>query len=157
MAGGLVANFGTATKCFQVGRAAQSGVIAARLAHAGMTASADALEHRSGFLAAFSPGAAPDLSRTLDPGQKEWHLMRQGLNVKRYPVCYGAHRAIDAALDVATRHDVSPADVDRVHVSTGAMQMLMLRNERPQTALEAKFSLQFAMASLGIISPVIRT
>ena len=34
-----------------------------------------------------------------------------------------------------------------MHVSTGAMQMLMLRNERPQTALEAKFSLQFAMAS----------
>jgi 2-methylcitrate dehydratase PrpD len=38
-------------------------------------------------------------------------------------------------------------DVDRVRVSTGAMQMLMLRNERPQTALEAKFSMQFAMAS----------
>jgi 2-methylcitrate dehydratase PrpD len=147
MAGGLVANFGTATKCFQVGRAAQSGVIAARLAQAGMTASADALEHRSGFLAAFSPGGAPDLSRTLDPGQKEWHLLRQGLNVKRYPVCYGAHRAIDAALDLAACHDLDPSDVNQVHVSTGAMQMLMMRNERPQTALEAKFSLQFAMAS----------
>ncbi len=147
MAGGLVANFGTLTKCFQVGRAAQSGVIAARLAQAGMTASADALEHRSGFLAAFSPGGAPDLSRTLDPRQKEWHLVRQGLNVKRYPVCYGAHRAIDATVDLATRHDIRPSDVHGVHVSTGAMQMLMLRNELPQTALEAKFSLQFAMAS----------
>jgi len=147
MAGGLVANFGTLTKCFQVGRAAQSGAIAARLAQAGMTASADALEHRSGFLAAFSPGGAPDLSRPLDPGQKEWHLVRQGLNVKRYPVCYGAHRAIDATVDLATRHDIRPSDVHGVHVSTGAMQMLMLRNGLPQTALEAKFSLQFAMAS----------
>jgi 2-methylcitrate dehydratase PrpD len=147
MAGGLVANFGTHTKCFQVGRAAQSGVIAARLAQAGMTASPDALEHRSGFLAAFSPAGAPDLTRSFETGKKEWHLVRQGLNVKRYPLCYGAHRAIDAAIDVATRHDLHPSDVERVRVSTGAMQMLMLRNERPQTALEAKFSLQFAMAS----------
>ena len=70
MAGGLVANFGTHTKCFQVGRAAQSGVIAARLAEAGMTASSDALEHRSGFLAAFSPGGAPDLPNGLDATRK---------------------------------------------------------------------------------------
>src|SRR3974390_336293 len=92
MAGGLVANFGTHTKCFQVGRAAQSGVIAARLAQAGMTASPDALEHRSGFLAAFSPGGEPDLSRRIEAGKKEWHLVRQGLNVKRYPISYGTPR-----------------------------------------------------------------
>ena len=48
MAGGLVANFGSLTKCFQVGRAAQSGVLAARLAEAGLTASPDVLEHQSG-------------------------------------------------------------------------------------------------------------
>ncbi|TMJ22258.1 MAG: MmgE/PrpD family protein, partial [Alphaproteobacteria bacterium] len=147
MAGGLVANFGTHTKCFQVGRAAQSGVIAARLAAAGMTASPDALEHRSGFLAAFSPGGKPDLSNGLDSDKKEWHLVRQGLNVKRYPICYATHRAIDAALDLASRHDLRPEEVAGVRVSTGEMQMLMLRNARPQTALEAKFSMQFAMAS----------
>jgi 2-methylcitrate dehydratase PrpD len=147
MAGGLVANFGSLTKCFQVGRAAQSGVIAARLAQAGMTASADALEHRSGFLSAFSPSGRPDLSRSLNTDKKEWHLVAQGLNVKRYPICYATHRAIDAAVELATRHDLKPADVDGVRVSTGAMQMLMLRNERPQTAFEAKFSMQFAMAS----------
>jgi 2-methylcitrate dehydratase PrpD len=147
MAGGLVANFGSHTKCFQVGRAAQSGVIAARLAAAGMTASPDAIEHRSGFLAAFSPGGRPDLSSGLRAEKKEWQIERQGLNIKRYPICYGTHRAIDAAVDLAIRHDLKPADVAGVHVSTGEMQMLMLRNARPQTGLEAKFSMQFAMAS----------
>jgi 2-methylcitrate dehydratase PrpD len=146
MAGGLVANFGTHTKCFQVGRAAQSGVIAVRLASAGMTASPDALEHRSGFLAAFSPDGQADLGSGL-AAPKEWHLERQGLNIKRYPICYATHRAIDAAVDLATRHDLKPQDVEGVRVSTGEMQMLMLRNARPQTALEAKFSMQFAMAS----------
>jgi 2-methylcitrate dehydratase PrpD len=147
MAGGLVANFGSLTKCFQVGRAAQSGVIAARLAQAGLSASPDALEHKSGFLAAFSPDARADLTRTFDARNKEWHLARQGLNLKRYPICYATHRAIDAALDLATRHDLKPSDVDRIRVSTGHMQMLMLRNDRPRTAFEAKFSMQFAMAS----------
>lgn len=147
MAGGLVANFGTMTKCFQVGRAAQSGVLAARLAAAGLTAATDALEHRSGFLAAFSPGGAPLLGRALDRGAKQWHLVRQGLNVKRYPICYATHRAIDAAIDLASAHDLSPAQVESIRVATGKMQMLMLRNDRPRSALEAKFSMPFAMAS----------
>jgi 2-methylcitrate dehydratase PrpD len=147
MSGGLVANFGTLTKCFQVGRAAQSGVLAARLAQAGMTAAGDALEHKSGFLAAFSPGGEPVLDRALDAKSKEWHLVRQGLNLKRYPICYATHRAIDAAVDLANRHDLSAAQVEKIRVATGKMQMLMLRNERPRTAFEAKFSMQFAMAS----------
>jgi 2-methylcitrate dehydratase PrpD len=147
MAGGLVANFGSLTKCFQVGRAAQSGVIAARLAEAGLTASPDTLEHQSGFLAAFSPSGGAERTRTFDPKKKEWHLASQGLNLKRYPICYATHRAIDAALDLATIHNLKPADVERIHVATGEMQMLMLRNAQPKTAFEAKFSMQFAMAS----------
>ncbi|MGZ3323575.1 MAG: MmgE/PrpD family protein, partial [Xanthobacteraceae bacterium] len=147
MAGGLVANFGSLTKCFQVGRAAQSGVIAARLAEAGLTASPDTLEHQSGFLAAFSPNGKADLSRTFDPNRKEWYLASQGLNLKRYPICYATHRAIDGAIDLALRHDLKPDDVGQIRVSTGEMQMLMLRNDRPKTAFEAKFSMQFAMAA----------
>src|SRR4029077_953631 len=112
-----------------------------------LTASLDTLEHRSGFLAAFSPDGKADLSRTFDPKQKVWHLAQQGLNVKRYPICYATHRAIDGALDLVLRHNLKPADVRNIRVSTGGMQMLMLRNERPKTALEAKFSMQFAMAA----------
>jgi 2-methylcitrate dehydratase PrpD len=154
MAGGLVANFGTLTKCFQVGRAAQSGILAARLAKAGLTASADAIEHQSGFLAAFSPTGEYDRSRSLDPKNKEWHIVRQGLNVKRYPVCYATHRAIDAALDLTTENNLKPADIDHIDVSTGEMQMRMLRNSRPTTAFEAKFSMEFALASAVVARSV---
>ena len=52
---GLVANFGTMTKPYHAGRAAHAGVMVARLAAAGFTASLDALEHPQGFLAAASP------------------------------------------------------------------------------------------------------
>ncbi len=147
MSSGLVANFGTMTKSFQVGRAAQSGVIAARLAQAGFTASLDALEHQAGLLVALSPDGNADLDRSFAAAQKEWHIVGHGLNIKRYPICYATHRSIDAALDLVARHDLKPGEVVRIHVSTGKTQMLMLRNSAPQTGLEAKFSMQFAMAA----------
>jgi 2-methylcitrate dehydratase PrpD len=147
MASGLVANFGTMTKSFQVGRAAQSGVVAARLAKAGLTASLDALEHPAGLLAALSPDGKAELDRAFIAAQKEWHIVRHGLNIKRYPICYATHRSIDAVLDLIERYDLSPERVERIHVSTGKTQSLMLRNSRPKTGLEAKFSMQFAMAA----------
>ena len=81
MAGGLTANFGSMMKPLQVARAAQSGLIAARLAAKGFTASPDALEHRSGFLNAFSPAGRV---RT-DDAIADWHILKNGLNIKRYP------------------------------------------------------------------------
>ena len=61
-ASGIMSNFGTMTKPFHAGKAAHSGIMAARLAEAGMTANTDALEHPQGFLSAFSPENNPDLA-----------------------------------------------------------------------------------------------
>jgi 2-methylcitrate dehydratase PrpD len=156
MAGGLVANFGTQTKAFQVGRAAQAGVTAASLAAAGMTAASDALEHAAGFLAAFSPNRNPDTgSRPLRrEGEQDWHIVRGGLNVKRYPMCYAVHRAVDATLALTGPNQLRPEDIAEVRVFTGDVQMVMLRNARPQTSLEAKFSMPFAIASAVIAGNV---
>jgi 2-methylcitrate dehydratase PrpD len=154
MSAGLVANFGTMTKSFQVARAAQSGVIAARLAQAGMTASLDALEHPSGLLAALSPQGKAQLDRPFIAERKLWHIVEEGLNIKRYPICYATHRSIDAALGLVERHNLKPDAVERIRVSTGATQLRMLRNGRPQTGLEAKFSMQFAMASALVAGKV---
>ena len=131
MAAGVVANFGTMTKSFQVGRAAQSGVIAARLAAAGFTASLDALEHQAGLLIALSVDGTAALDRPFIAAQKEWHIVGHGLSIKRYPICYATHRSIDAALDLVARHDLTPAKVERIHVITGKTQILMLRNTPP--------------------------
>ncbi len=139
MAAGLAANFGSMTKAFQVGRAAQSGVVAARLAAAGMTASPDALEHRSGFVAAFSPKGRFDAEREI----ARWHIVRFGTNIKRYPVCYALHRAIDTAIDL----NISPEKIQSLEIRLGRHQAGMLRHSAPQTALDAKFSAEFAMAA----------
>jgi len=45
------------------------------------------------------------------------------------------------------KYGLKPGDIDQIKISTGETQMLMLRNHKPQTGLEAKFSMNFAMAS----------
>jgi 2-methylcitrate dehydratase PrpD len=139
-AGGLVANFGSPAKSYQVGRVARAGVMAARLAQAGMGGAADILEHPLGLFAGYAGGrrdAPPD----------GLAILREGLAIKLYPVCYGAHRIVDATLELAARGRVPVPDIERVTIRAGATQLGMLRNNLPQTTLEAKFSAPFAAAA----------
>jgi 2-methylcitrate dehydratase PrpD len=149
LAGGVAANFGSMTKPFQVARAAQSGVVAARLADAGMTASPDAFEHKLGFLHAISPKGNVDTAAPAALG-REWRILETGLNIKLYPVCYCAHRPLDAMLGLVRGEDLNPDDIAGVDVEIGQAQAAVLRNHRPQRALDAKFSAEFAMAAAAI-------
>lgn len=142
---GLVANFGTMTKPLHAGLAAQNGIRAAQLAGRGFTGALDALEHPQGFLMAVSPDGKADLSSEVSAGEP-WALLRSGLNVKRYPTCYATHRTIDAMIDLAREHDLQAGDVELVEARMGRGQAAALRNANPGTALEAKFSEEFAMA-----------
>jgi 2-methylcitrate dehydratase PrpD len=149
LAGGVVANFGTMTKPFQVGRAAQSGLTATRLAQAGATAAPDALEHELGFLAAVSPRGQVDVKSPAALGET-WRILESGVNIKQYPMCYGAHRVVDATIDLCRANKVAAADIANVDVELGEAQAVMLRNHRPQSGLDAKFSLEFAVAAAAI-------
>jgi len=149
-AGGLGANFGTMTKPYHAGRAARDGLVATRLAVAGMTAGADALENPQGFLTAFSPDMTPDRDSPTRVGT-EWYLVRQRLCIKKYPTCYFMHRSFDAAVKMLTARKVKPHDIAEIEVTMGKGQTSVLVNERPQTGLEAKFSEQFAMAAAAIL------
>lgn len=144
---GLMANFGTMTKPFHAGRAAHAGVMAARLAAAGFTAAADAIEHPQGFLTAVSPEGNVDRDSEAAGLGETWRIVKSGLSIKKYPACYCTHRAIDGMLDLVREHDVKPGDVDTVTVDLSENYATILRNHRPQTGLAAKFSVEFAMAS----------
>jgi len=147
MASGLVANFGTMTKPFHAGRAAANGIEAVRLSVLGMTAAPDVFEHPAGYLNALSIKEDADRSLPADRLGKAPRLLETGLSIKRYPVCYSCHRAIDGILALVESNDLSPADIKHIAVTLGPAQASMLRNHHPQTGLEAKFSIEFAMAS----------
>ena len=153
MAGGLTANFGSMMKPLQVARAAQGGLFAARLAANNFTASPDALEHRGGFLNAFSPAGRVRVDGELAAG-KDWHILKNGLNLKRYPVCYALHRSIDGLLALGSGKKINPENIKEIELSIGRLQAGMLRHSRPQNALDAKFSAEFAAASAVVAGGV---
>jgi len=149
LAGGVVANFGSMTKPFQLGRAAQSGVLATRLTALGMTAAPDAVEHELGFLRAASPRGRVD---TESPAQfgNVWRMREHGLNIKLHPICFAAHRAVNAMQELCVHHNLQAQDIQHVEIEIGAIQAGMLRHHLPQTPAQAKFSAEFAAASIVI-------
>jgi 2-methylcitrate dehydratase PrpD len=142
---GVLSNFGTMTKSLHAGRAAHSGIISASLAANGFTAAHDALEHPAGFLAAVSPAGKIDVESPVKSGI-EWQLLSNRLSVKKYPMCFATHRALDGMLDLVRSKKVDGTTVRRIEVSLSRRNAAVLRNHAPQTALEAKFSMEFAMA-----------
>jgi aconitate decarboxylase len=144
-AAGLVANFGSMTKPFHAGRAAAAGLMSARYAAAGMTASPDVFEHRHGFLRALSPEGDVDLERPCHFGQS-WHLVDHGIGVKLYPLCYGNHRIINSLTKYVNATDLPAAEIDHVTYRTAPSRVVSLVHTKPETVLDAKFSAEFAVA-----------
>jgi len=142
MTSGLMGNFGSMTKPFQVGRAAEAGVVAARLARAGLTSSTTIFERSPGFFDAFyrdAPLSAPPI------GERR-HIEATGLNVKRYPICYCAQRAVDGVLGLIRRHSLQASDVASVAVQIGDVQNRILRFSEANSVPEAKFCLEYCVA-----------
>ena len=149
-----MANFGTMTKPFHAGRSAHSGVMAARLAQAGFSASADALEHPQGFLAAVSPAGEVDRAAPADRLGERWRILETGLSVKKYPACYCTHRAIDGMLDLQRDQRMRDDEVESITVELSENYATILRNHRPTTGLSAKFSIEFALSAAIIAQRV---
>jgi 2-methylcitrate dehydratase PrpD len=150
---GITASYGTMAKAMQVGKASYTGLMSARMAASGMLAAPDALDHERGFLRAISPAGNVDLERAPQLGTR-WHSAGHGLSIKRYPMCYCAHRAIDATLEVAAKHRIAAGDIEGIEVMLGKIQAATLKNHRPATGLDALFSVEFAVAAAVIAGNV---
>lgn len=82
---------------------------------------------------------------------QEWQDALQGLGAIRASETKenddATHRIIDAALDLVRDHGIRPGQVRAMEATVGPAQAAMLRNARPRDALQARFSLQFAVAA----------
>ena len=145
-AGGLVANFGTMTKPFHAGRASAAGLMAARYAQAGMSASPDIFDHPNGFLAAVSPHGKVDFERPAH-FRNNWHIVDHGISIKLFPMCYGSHRILDGLTRYVAQHDIPAANITDVDFHTGPARVVSLVHTDPKNALDAKFSAEFAVAA----------
>ncbi|HET7132349.1 MAG TPA: MmgE/PrpD family protein, partial [Gammaproteobacteria bacterium] len=145
-AGGLRENFGTMTKPFHAGRAAENGVVAAEMAALGFTASPNGLEADRGFFRAAGGGYA----REMIEGKlgSPWTFHSPGVSIKPHPSGSLTHPGMGAMLELIRKHDIKPAQVKRVAVGTNHNMPNALIHHRPKNELQAKFSMEFCMAIL---------
>jgi 2-methylcitrate dehydratase PrpD len=141
---GLRENFGTMTKPFHAGHAAESGIVAADLAQLGWTASDKILEAENGFFHAAGGGFDPAAMRLGDP----WTFASPGVSLKPFPSGSLTHPAMSALLKLIRENQLTAGSVESVDVGTNRNMPNALIHHQPKTALQAKFSMEFCLAAL---------
>lgn len=125
---------GSMAKQLHAGHAAQVGVQSALLSAQGFQGPRSILEGEQGFFKALCPGGDP---QDVLADYSDWLLHETSL--KPYPACRHAHPAIDAALSATDTGGP-------ITVRTYADALKFCDRPSPETAIEAKFSLQHSVA-----------
>jgi 2-methylcitrate dehydratase PrpD len=145
-AAGTRENFGSMAKSFQAGVGAASAVRAALLAKSGFTAAASAIDGPNGYMRLYADGE--DLGDVLAQlGQPPLEIEAMGIDQKKYPCCYAVHRALDGIIGLRAEHGLQPQDIAGIHVLTSARGREALMAGPPKDPLQAKFSMEYALAS----------
>ncbi|HYS27169.1 MAG TPA: MmgE/PrpD family protein [Vicinamibacterales bacterium] len=145
-AGGIRRNFGSMTKAFHAGHAAENGSVATDLAALGFTAASDVLETPLGFFQAAGGGFNP--AAIVNRLGRPWMFASPGDLIKRFPCGTIQQPVMDATLRLIAQHGIKAADVERAEVGGNQSNVNTLFRHRPTTGLEAKFSMEFAVAIL---------
>ncbi|MCP5085923.1 MAG: MmgE/PrpD family protein, partial [Rhodobacteraceae bacterium] len=147
-AGGGKSVFGTNAKSFLVGETAQRAIQFARFAKAGLSGPATSFHGENGFFHLLNNDVEQqDAIETLGV---QWRLDTPGLLVKRYPVCSAAHVAIDEVARHTFESDLSPDDIEAIHLDVPKLVRISLMHDAPTTPSEAQFSLPFAAACAAL-------
>jgi 2-methylcitrate dehydratase PrpD len=133
---------GAMVKRLHLGRAAESGVLAASLAADGFTGPRSVLEGEAGFLKVFcTEWDTADLTHRLG---SEFAMLK--LCLKRFPVHMTAQTAVQAILELQAEHGFGGAQVDRVIVA-GNERMATVNNiPDPTDIMMAQYSIPFCVA-----------
>ncbi|SMO96816.1 MmgE/PrpD family protein [Paracoccus laeviglucosivorans] len=146
MASGLKANFGTMTKPLHVGLTNRSALLACLLAARDFTAAAGVFEHRQGFFEVFNGAGTYDEGRLFADWCAPWEIAHDDIGLKQFPCCGSTHPAIMMALKLRAEHALRPEDIAKVEVLPHARRLRHTDTPRPQTPLQAKFSVQYVVA-----------
>jgi len=144
---GLKVQFGSMTKSFHAGRAAQNGLTAALLAAQNYTSDNAALEGKDGWAQALSHGA-------------NWSEVTDGLGTRfeaalntYKPFACGivTHPAIDAAIQLRNENKLKPGDIAAIELIANPLVLKLTGKAEPKTGLEGKFSITHCIAA-GLVA-----
>ena len=137
---GLQQNFGTMTKSWHAGHAAMTGILSALAAEGGYNSSSKIFEGETGFIKAFG-------GHGEDRKSIEKDYMLEKIAFKLYPCCAGTHAGVEAILKIKHKYNFSSDDIKEVECNIRPMIVSILTYPQPSNELEAKFSMQYCMAT----------
>lgn len=146
LGGGLLAfaksGRGGMVKRLHLGRAAESGITAARLAAHGFTGPDTVLEGKFGFLEAYCLDTDVG-ALTAGLGERYETLT---LCLKRYPCHITAHTPVTAAMALRQEHGIRPQDIRAVTVVGTEKMVEMHALTAPEDLVLAQYSIPFCVA-----------
>jgi 2-methylcitrate dehydratase PrpD len=147
-AAGLKSQFGTMCKPFHAGKAAQNGLLAARLAARGFSSRADIIECVQGFALTHGPDFSPEAA--LATPEAGLHLFANLF--KYHAACYLTHAPIECARRLREQHRLTPEAVAGITLRLDASCERVCNIPTPVDGLQSKFSLRqtVAMALAGV-------
>jgi 2-methylcitrate dehydratase PrpD len=139
---GLREMFGTMTKSFHPGRAAQNGLTAAFLASKNFNSSEQALEGKAGWANTLS--SRRNYAEITDNLGKTWEA---ALNTyKPFPCGIVMHPSIDACIQLRNQHNLKPDQVERIELRVHPLALELNGKKTPLTGAEAKYSVYHGAA-----------
>jgi 2-methylcitrate dehydratase PrpD len=128
--------------------AAKAAVVGAQLARKGVKGFHQPFEGKAGFFKLYAGDNYEAEELTNELGRR---FEGENTSFKPWPACRGTHAFIEAALKIM---DKTPVDLDRIsaiHMRISALNRMlcepMENKKRPANAIEAKFSLPFAVGT----------
>jgi 2-methylcitrate dehydratase PrpD len=155
LAAGLKANFGTMVKPLHVGHCCRNGLLSVLLAQRGFSANPATLEHKQGFFNAFNGPGTYDADRIFEDWGAPLEIESATLGLKQFPCCGSTHPAIAMALALVRQDNVKADDIEAIHIQPHSRRLPHTDNPDPQTPLNAKFSVQYAVAR-ALLEGVVR-
>jgi 2-methylcitrate dehydratase PrpD len=142
---------GTQTKFLHSGFAAQSGLTAALLAHAGVSGPPKVFEGRFGLFASHlqDPAIPRDFGRIADGLGSHWESRNSSF--KPFPTAHVLHPYVSAILRVRSQHGVRAADVVRIECPVAEFNVSIVCEPvaekcAPATQAHCRVCLQYTMA-----------
>jgi 2-methylcitrate dehydratase PrpD len=127
---------------------AKAGLLSALLAEQGVAGFRQPIEGKAGLYSLYARGNYDPTILTNELGRTF-----EGANVsfKPWPSCRGTHSYIDAVLQIMEAHNPKPSDVEAIKVVVSPVNEMLCepleRKQNPVTAIDAKFSLPFVVAT----------
>lgn len=145
---GVLKNRGSDTKSFTAGSAAMHGIMAAELAGLGFTANEDIIDGDDG-VARLLGREVGDPEKVLD-GIGSWDMATRGSTMRLHASCGAGHWGQDALQQLLRRRPTDPDDIESIEVRLPAFLMPMLPYHQPRTGLEAKYSIEYDLATIAL-------